>query len=92
MYSVISWLVFGLVIGAIARFLVPGKQPMHWMATILLGVLGSFLGGGISWLLFGAPNSAVNPGGWIMSIIGAVILVLVYCRVMTSEKVAGTGR
>jgi uncharacterized membrane protein YeaQ/YmgE (transglycosylase-associated protein family) len=81
-YNIISWLVFGLVVGAVARFLVPGKQPMHWMATVLLGVLGSFLGGGISYLLFGSNNGQVNPAGLIMSIIGAVVLVLIYCRVM----------
>lgn len=82
-YNIISWLVFGLVVGAVARFLVPGKQPMHWMMTVLIGVIGSFVGGGISWLLFGSSDGEVNPAGLLMSIAGAVILVLVYCRVMT---------
>jgi uncharacterized membrane protein YeaQ/YmgE (transglycosylase-associated protein family) len=84
-YSIISWLVFGLIVGAIARLLVPGKQDMHWVATILLGVVGSFVGGGISWLIFGSPDDAVNPAGWIFSIIGAIILVLVYSRVVASR-------
>lgn len=84
-YNIISWVVFGLVVGAVGRFLVPGKQPMHWMMTVLLGILGSFLGGGISWLLFGSGNGEVNPAGLLMSIVGAVILVLVYCRVMTTK-------
>lgn len=79
-YSIISWIVFGLIVGAIARFLVPGKQSMSWLATIVLGVIGSFLGGGISWLLFGSPTGTVNPAGWIMSIIGAIIVVLLYGR------------
>jgi uncharacterized membrane protein YeaQ/YmgE (transglycosylase-associated protein family) len=83
-YNVISWLVFGLVVGAIARFLVPGKQPMHWMATIALGILGSFLGGGISYLIFGSPSGTIDPAGLVLSIVGAVVLVLVYCRVMIS--------
>ena len=84
-YNIVSWLVFGLIIGVIARFLVPGKQPMHWPATILLGIAGSFVGGAISWVLFGGGNGAVNPAGGIMSIIGAVILVLVYSRVMAGK-------
>jgi uncharacterized membrane protein YeaQ/YmgE (transglycosylase-associated protein family) len=79
-YSIISWIVFGLIVGAIARFLVPGKQSMGWLATIVLGVVGSFLGGGISWLLFGSPTGAVNPAGWILSIIGAIIVILLYGR------------
>lgn len=88
-YDVVSWVVFGLVVGLIARFLVPGKQPIHWMLTVVLGIVGSFVGGGISWLLFGGANGAVNPGGWVMSILGAIILVLVYSRIMTSPKVTG---
>ena len=86
-YSFVSWLVFGLIVGVIARFLVPGKQPMHWFATILLGIVGSFVGGGISWLVFGTSNNTVHPGGLIMSIIGAVILVLLYGRVVSAKKV-----
>jgi len=88
-YDAVSWVVFGLVVGLIARFLVPGKQPMHWMLTVVLGILGSFVGGGISWLLFGGVNGAVNPSGWVMSILGAIVLVLVYSRIMTSPKVTG---
>ena len=85
-YSVISWVVFGFIVGVIARFLVPGKQPMHWVATIVLGIVGSFVGGGISWLIFGSPTGSVNPGGWIMSIIGAIILVLLYGRFVGMQK------
>lgn len=84
-YNILSWLVFGLVVGAIARFLVPGQQPMHWVATIVLGVVGSFIGGGISWLLFGSGNGQINPAGLVMSIVGAVVLVLLYSRVMASK-------
>ena len=80
LYTVISWAVFGLIVGMIARFLVPGQQAMGWIATIALGVLGSFAGGAISWLIFGTPTSAINPAGWIMSIIGGVICVLLYVR------------
>ena len=79
--SVISWILFGLIVGAIARFLMPGRQSMSWVMTILLGVAGSFAGGTISALLFGPAAGIVQPSGWIMSIIGALIVLFVYSRI-----------
>jgi uncharacterized membrane protein YeaQ/YmgE (transglycosylase-associated protein family) len=87
-FHIIGWLIFGLIVGAIARFLVPGKQPMSWLMTALLGIVGSFLGGGISWLIWGNPEGSFNPAGWIMSIVGAVIVVLIYAW-MRKGRVAG---
>ena len=85
-YSVISWIVFGGIVGAIARFLVPGKQSMSILLTILLGIVGSFVGGAISWLIFGRPTGNINPAGWIMSIVGAIIVVLVYVRLQAPRS------
>ena len=84
-FHLIGWALFGLVVGLLARFLVPGKQHMGWLMTILLGIAGSFVGGGISWLIWGNPEGNVNPGGWIMSIVGAIILVLIYSRVVAAR-------
>ena len=72
----IGWLVFGLVAGAIARFIHPGPDPMSWAGTLILGVLGSFVGGGIAYL-FGWGNSLLQPANWIMSILGAVLLLFI---------------
>ncbi|HEX5105649.1 MAG TPA: GlsB/YeaQ/YmgE family stress response membrane protein [Pirellulaceae bacterium] len=83
-YSVISWAVFGLVIGAIARFILPGKQSMSLLMTMLLGVVGSFVGGGIAHL-FGSGTGYVQPAGWIMSIVGAFILLAVYSYSKTKK-------
>jgi len=85
-YLVISWIVFGGIVGVIARFLVPGRQPMSLLMTILLGIAGSFVGGAISWLIFGTPTGNINPAGWIMSIVGAVIVVLVYARLQAPRS------
>jgi uncharacterized protein (TIGR02246 family) len=74
-FSVISWLVFGLIVGAIARFLMPGRQGMTWFMTALLGIVGSVIGGVLSWLIFGTPDGQVNAAGWMMSIVGAMLLV-----------------
>ena len=84
-FHIIGWALFGLIVGLIARFLVPGRQPMSLLMTILLGVVGSFVGGGISWLIWGSPEGTYNPGGWAMSIVGAIILVLIYTRVIAAR-------
>jgi uncharacterized membrane protein YeaQ/YmgE (transglycosylase-associated protein family) len=84
-FHIIGWALFGLIVGLIARFLVPGRQPMSLLMTTLLGVVGSFVGGGISWLIWGDPEGTYNPGGWIMSIVGAIILVLIYSRVVAAR-------
>lgn len=76
--SIIVWLVFGLIAGAIARLLVPGKQAMGCLMTAVLGIVGSFAGGALSYLLFGAGDSLVRPSGLIMSVIGAIIVLLLY--------------
>lgn len=72
--GIIAWLVIGLVAGAIAKLLMPGKDPGGIIVTILLGIAGSFVGG---WLaaLFGGSG---GPAGWIGAIIGAFVLLLLY--------------
>lgn len=72
----IGWAVFGLIAGAIARLLHPGRDPMGLFGTMLLGILGSFLGGGIGYLL-GFGRNPYEPGGWLMSIVGAIVLLAV---------------
>jgi len=74
--TIVSWAVFGLVIGLIARMLYPGRQPMGFVATMILGIVGSLLGGFVSYLFgFRPEEGAFRGGGWIMSIIGAVLVV-----------------
>jgi uncharacterized membrane protein YeaQ/YmgE (transglycosylase-associated protein family) len=74
--TIIAWAVFGLIVGAIGRLLYPGTQPMSLMMTMVLGIVGSFVGGFISWAFGYAPEAGAFRGaGWIMSIIGAVIVV-----------------
>ena len=73
-------LVIGLVAGFIARFLIPGPDPMSILGTIVLGIVGSFIGGFLGWALFGKDLSegALQPSGVIGSILGAVVALLVY--------------
>ena len=73
--NIIGWILFGLVVGAIAKFLMPGRDPGGWIVTILLGVAGSFVGGFLATTLLGRDQPAA---GWIGSIIGAMVLLFVY--------------
>ena len=84
--TIIGWVVFGLIVGFIARALVPGRDKIGVMQTIALGVLGSVLGG----LAFGLLTVGIRgfqPAGWIGSVIGAVVVLLVY-----NKFVLGRGR
>lgn len=74
--SIISWAVFGLIVGAIARLLYPGRQEMGLFATMALGVVGSLLGGFVSYLFgFDPQDGPFQGAGWIMSIVGGLIVV-----------------
>ncbi len=72
--SIIGWIVFGLIAGAIAKLLIPGRDPGGWIVTILIGIAGSFIGGFLGSLL----GFSGGPAGWIGSILGAIILLLLY--------------
>lgn len=76
---IICLLIIGLIAGAIARLLVPGKQDMSIGATIVLGVVGSFVGGLLGYLIFGkdSQDGFFQTSGIIGSIIGAVIVLLI---------------
>lgn len=77
----ILWLLlFGIVAGAIARLLVPGPDPIGILGTALLGIVGSFIGGFLGWLLFGSDieEGALQSSGLIGSIIGAVLALLIW--------------
>ncbi len=86
MFSLISWAVFGLIVGFIARFLTPGADPKGCWVTIAIGIAGSFVGGMLSMILRGRGVTGfdLHPAGFIMSIIGAVVLLLLY-RMLTKR-------
>lgn len=77
---IITLLIIGLIAGAIARLVVPGKDPIGFLGTILIGVIGSFVGGFLGYLLFNHDRhqGALQPSGIIGSIIGAIIVLLIY--------------
>ena len=74
--GIIGWIVVGLIVGAIAKLLMPGRDPGGLIITIGLGIAGAVVGGVIGRALgFYDPG---QPAGWIMSIVGAIILLIIY--------------
>lgn len=83
-------LIGGLIVGVLARFLLPGKEafpdgPLGWILTAVLGIAGSFIGGFIAKSLWAGENYTA---GWIMSILGAIILLLLVRLIMGSRASA----
>lgn len=86
MSDFISWIIFGLVVGVIAKLLMPGKDPGGFIVTILLGIVGAMLGG---WI--GNAMGLYQPGqptGWIMAIIGAILVLVIYRFAVRRSSVA----
>jgi uncharacterized membrane protein YeaQ/YmgE (transglycosylase-associated protein family) len=75
--GIIAWIVFGFIVGLIARAIVPGRQTMGLLATMLLGIVGSFVGGLLG-SLFSSDGNLVDlrPSGLLWSIIGAMVVLL----------------
>ena len=79
--GIIGWLLVGLVAGALARFLVPGPDPMGLLGTVLLGLAGSLVGGFLADLLF--DDEAIGLFG---SVVGTILVLLAYRAFLRSER------
>lgn len=75
MFAIIGWIISGLFIGALARWFYPGAVELGWIATILLGIGGSFVGGFLGNLI-GGGGRRVEPAGCIGSVVGAMLIIL----------------
>jgi uncharacterized membrane protein YeaQ/YmgE (transglycosylase-associated protein family) len=89
LWFIISIIVIGFLAGLLARALVPGNDSMGLLATTVLGIIGSLIGGFLGYVLFGSDRSsgAFQTSGLIGSIIGAIIALLVYRMVGRRERV-----
>ena len=83
--TILGWIVFGLIAGFIARALVPGRDNIGILRTIVLGVIGSVVGGLIFGLFTGGFRG-FHPAGWIGSIIGAIIVLVIYNKVTGRKR------
>ena len=77
--GIIGWIIVGLIAGAIARWIMPGPDPMGWLGTIVLGVVGSLVGGTLLNLLTGG-GLELSAAGILGSILGALIVLFVWRR------------
>ncbi len=77
--GIISWIIFGLIAGVIAKLLMPGRDPGGCIITMLLGVAGAFVGGFIFKLLTGHPQVIrFDIGSLVVAVIGAIVVLLIY--------------
>ena len=76
MFGILGWIIFGLVVGALAKLIMPGRDPGGIIVTIILGIVGAMLGGwiGRAMGLYG-PN---EPAGFFMALLGSIVLLAVY--------------
>ena len=75
--SILMFILFGLIVGFLARAIMPGRQSMGFVATALVGIGGSFVGGIVGNLLSGGPILSLHTAGFIGSIIGALVVLAV---------------
>ncbi len=80
MMSFIWWLIIGLIAGALARLIMPGRDAMSILATMVLGIIGSIVGGLVSWAIWGAETEGggFRPAGLLLSILGAILVLWIY--------------
>lgn len=81
--TIVSWMICGLIVGLLARAIVPGRQSMSMLKTAILGIVGACVGGFLYWVFNGQADVSFSLAGnawhgWIMSIIGAALVLWVY--------------
>jgi uncharacterized membrane protein YeaQ/YmgE (transglycosylase-associated protein family) len=74
--SIIGWIVFGLIVGIVAKFVVPGRDPGGLIVTMILGIVGALLGGFLGRMLGWYREG--DPVGFIMAVVGSIVLLIAY--------------
>lgn len=74
----LTWIIFGLVAGAIAKFLHSGKEPGGWIGSIIVGIIGSMLGGWLGSLLLGVEITGFNLSSMLIAVGGSVLFLAIY--------------
>jgi uncharacterized membrane protein YeaQ/YmgE (transglycosylase-associated protein family) len=93
--GILAWIVLGLIAGAIAKLLMPGRDPGGWIVTILLGIAGAFVGGWIGSMLWGSNGvNGVNLGSIGLAVLGAIVLLVIYRMIVgrRSTNIIDRGR
>jgi uncharacterized membrane protein YeaQ/YmgE (transglycosylase-associated protein family) len=85
MFGILGWIVFGLIVGAVAKLLMPGRDPGGIIVTSLIGIAGALLGGFIGRAL--GMYGPEDPAGFVMALVGAIVLLVIY-RAVVGRRVA----
>jgi len=85
MFGILGWILFDLIVGVLAKLIMPGRDPGGFLVTIAIGIVGALIGGVIGRALgfYGPQQNA----GWLMSIVGAIVLLWIY-RVVVGQRTA----
>jgi uncharacterized membrane protein YeaQ/YmgE (transglycosylase-associated protein family) len=85
--GIIGWIILGLIAGAIARAILPGRQGGGWVVTLILGVVGALLGGFLASTLFGvAMGGFFDIRTWVIAILGSIVVLLIYGLVTRGSR------
>ena len=76
--GIIAWIIVGLIAGALAKLIMPGDDPGGIIVTMLIGIVGAFIGGFVFGLFGGSGVSGINIGSIIVAVVGALILLAIY--------------
>ena len=79
--GILAWIVFGLLAGVVAKFIMPGKDPGGFIITILLGIAGAVIGGFLATLIGFGSVSGFDLRSFIIAVLGALLLLFIYRRV-----------
>lgn len=86
MFTILWYIIVGLIVGALARLILPGRDPMGWLATILLGIAGAVVGGYVGRLIIDRPaGSSIFDTSFIFSLLGAILLLWLW-RMIQSKR------
>lgn len=76
--GILTWIIFGLIAGAIAKLIMPGNQNMGWLLTIILGIVGAFVGGWIGSMLGWGTVEEFDLKGILLAVVGALVVLWIY--------------
>lgn len=83
MFNILVWCVYGIFVGSIAKSLVPGEENFGFIKTVVLGIAGSYMGGALLYMI--GQYSTVSPAGLFAGVVGAVISLVLYNKLVVSK-------
>lgn len=83
MFNILVWCVYGIFVGSIAKVLVPGEENFGFVKTIFLGVVGSYVGGALMYLI--GSYDSLSPAGLFMGVVGSVVALMVHNKLMSQK-------